>query len=112
MKSDKETFYANRGVERNKTPLKNIIYKVDVIQLKNPEDIENYQKYMFKDLGYLYLLWRYDTKSQLDILNIHGLVTPDELKQRIGEKQWSKLCQGKREFTIQRRIDGKNIPKK
>jgi hypothetical protein len=112
MKSEKETFYANRGVERNKTPLKNIIYTVEIVSLKNPEDSEKYQKYMFKDLGYLSLLWCYDTKYERECKNMHGLITPDELKQRIGEKQWSKFCQGKREFVIQRRIDGKKKKKK
>lgn len=101
--------YANRGVERNKKPLHNIVYKVEVSQLKNDVDKTDYEKFKFKDLGYLILLWKYEGG---DANFYHGLIEPDKLKLFIGEKQWSKFCQGKREFIVQRRIDGRNIPKK
>jgi len=29
-----------------------------------------------------------------------------------GDKQWGKFCNGKREFIVQRRVDGKNVPVK
>ena len=38
-----------------------------------------------------------------------GLMTREEVKGIIGEKQWSKFCQGKREFIVQRRFNNKNI---
>ncbi len=101
-------YFANRGVERNKNPLKNIIYKIEISQLKPDVDSTQYEQYKFKELGYICLYWSHEG----DDLNFsHGFITPDDLKQRIGEKQWSKFCQGKREFIIQRRIDGKNIKK-
>jgi hypothetical protein len=106
MKSDKETYFKNRGVKRNKRPLKNIVYMIDV----NPviKDMsEKYDKYKFKDLGYLVLTWKYDEKNSFNFF--HGFIEPEKLKELIGEKQWNKFCQGKREFIIQRRIDGKNI---
>lgn len=109
MKSEQSTFYANRGVERNKTPLKNILYRIIIHQLKEGTAEGNFIQYKFKDLGYLVLEWKHEDKN--DIWNFHGFVTPEGLKERLGEKQWSKFCQGKREFTIQRRINGKNIPK-
>lgn len=104
-------YFANRGVKRNKTPLSNIIYKIEISQLKDDMDITQFEKFKFKDLGYLTLLW---TKSKADKngefqWNWHGFITIDELKERIGENQYCKFCQGKREFIIQRRINGKNI---
>lgn len=107
---DKGKYYANRGVARNKTPLKNIVYLVEVSQLKDTTDKSQYEQYKFKDLGYLVLFWCYDTKYERENIKWHGFVTPDDLKKRIGNTQWSKFCQGKREFVIQRRIDGNNIP--
>jgi len=101
--------YANHGVARNKKPLHNIIYTVELSQLKNDVDKTDYEKFKFKDLGYLILLWKYEGKNSVQYY--HGLIEPDKLKLLIGgEKQWSKFCQGKREFIIQRRIDGKNTP--
>ena len=104
----KSKYYANRGVERNKKPLKNIVYKVEVIQLENGANGEDYEKYKFKEEGYLSLLWGYQSEKTR---NWHGFITPSELKEHIGEKQWAKFCNGKREFIIQRRINGGNVPK-
>lgn len=106
MKSDKEIFYKNRGVERNKTPLKNKVYWVEVSKLKDNVDLEEWEPYKYED-GYLILLWAYQND---DHRNWHGPVTPDELKELLGN-QWSKFRQGRREFIIQRRFDGKNIKK-
>lgn len=107
--SDPGKYFANRGVERNKKPLKNIYYEVEVKQLKEEADKESLAKYKFKDQGYLILLWWYEGKDP--IINQHGMITPGELKERIGVKQYAKFCQGKRVFIMQRRIDGKNIKK-
>lgn len=107
--------HANKGVERNKKPLQNIIYKVDVSQLKNKseDNLEKMDKYRFKDEGYLVLSWGYEKNiNKGDSFFWHGFITPDFLEELIGSKQWSKFCGGKREFTIQRRIDGKNISNK
>jgi len=96
--------FANKGVKRNKYPLNNIRYKIDIISLEGVDD--KLKKYKFKDLGYLVLYWN---KSKDDIWKYHGFITVSELKNKIGDKQYSKFCQGKREFIIQRRINKKNI---
>ena len=116
MTYDSTKYFANRGVERNKRPLKNIVYTAKVLPLSEfkinptPEDLARLEKYKFKDLGYLWLNWRHQEKKPLTYS--HGFVTSAELKEKIGVTQWSKFCQGKREFIIQRRVDGKNIKKK
>lgn len=97
--------YANRGVERNKKPLKNIVYEIELAQLNDDIDKNKYKKYKFKELGYLTLVWHYEEKNPI---KNWGVITPEELKQKIGVKQYAKFCQGKRKFIIQRRIDGKN----
>jgi hypothetical protein len=109
-------YYANRGVKRNKTRLPNIRYKVEISQLNpeilsNPEKLKEYEKYKFKDLGYLTIS---STKSLIDkygefFWSWHGFIGIDDLKILIGVKQYQKFCQGKREFIIQRRVNGKNI---
>jgi hypothetical protein len=109
--------HANKGVERNKKPLQNIVYKVEVSQLKPSIDeskIEEYSKYKFKDEGYLVLSWEYQKNYNKNNKSMkwHGFITPEDLKNLIGDKQWSKFCSGKREFIEQRRIDGKNVSKK
>ena len=105
----KEKYFANRGVNRTKSPIANIRYKIEIIsELKNKTNEKDYEKYKFKDLGYLTLLWN---KSKSEIWSWHGFITVEELKDKIGTKQYSKFCQGKREFIIQRRIDGKNTKK-
>lgn len=102
--------YANRGVERNKKPLKNIVYEIELSKLENVPDKAPYSEYRFKDLGYLVLYWWHEEKNP--IKNMHGFITAEYLKNCLGEKQYSKFCQGKRTFTIQRRINGKNKPMK
>lgn len=110
----KNKAFANRGVPRNKKPLKNIVYQIEVSQLKSSlisEEKEKYAQYKYKEEGYLILYWWYESKNPMR--NWHGFITPDELKELIGSKQWGKFVnQGKREFVIQRRENGKNIPKK
>lgn len=98
--------HANKGVPRNKKPLRNTIYTVTLNQLKADSDKDRYAKYMFKDKGYITLAW--ELQGSHGTRNWHGFVTPEDLKSIIGEEQWRKFCQGKREFTIQRRVNGKN----
>jgi hypothetical protein len=98
--------YQNRGVRRNKKPLKNIVYMVDIIQLKDESEADKYEQYRFNDSGYLLLSWKYE--SDRSVFQ-YGFITPQELRELIGDKQWSKFCNGKREFIAQRRVDNKNI---
>ncbi len=113
---DSTKYFANRGVARNKRPLKNKVYKVIVLPLSEfkstptEEDLVRYEKYKFKDKGYIFLHSHLEEKDP--IVSSHGMITPQDLKEKIGEKQWAKFCQGTREFIIQRRVDGKNIKKK
>lgn len=118
-KSDESTFYANRGVERNKKPLKNKVYLIELSKLERvkPEDLEKRKeelaKYKFKEEGYLVLNWQYEDLYNKNFgWNFHGYITPEDLKKKLGDKQWAKLCQGKRLFIIQRRVNGKNVKKK
>lgn len=106
--------HANRGVERNKKPLQNIVYLVEFSRIKPEAVTPDYDKYKFKELGYLTLSWQMEKQynKEPNCMNWHGLITPEELKERLGDKQWGKFCQGKRLFIMQRRIDGKNISKK
>lgn len=105
-----EKYYANRGVERNKKPLQNIIYKIEISTSDSISDKEGYNKYKFKELGYLHLSWQYEKTYNRDkYMNWHGFITPEDLKEKLGNTQWSKFCQGKRIFIIQRRVDGNNI---
>lgn len=107
---EKKKAIVNSGVERNKKQLRNIVYEVEVVQLKPDADKTKYEQYRFKELGYIVLFWWYEGKDYTKCL--HGFITPQYLKELIWEKQWAKFCNGKRQFIIQRRIDGKNIPKK
>ncbi len=104
--------YANKGVERNKKPLENIVYKITVSN-KSAYNFEKFQPYNFKELGYLILFWQYEKQynEEPTVMNWHGLIAPDELKKRLSKKQWDNFCQGERIFIIQRRIDWKNIKK-
>ena len=104
----KSKFFANRGLNRNKSPIANIRYQVEILpKLKDilSHEPEYYDKYKFKDLGYLLLL---SNKTKSVLWSAHGFITVEELKERIGLKQYSKFCQGKRDFIIQRRVNKKN----
>lgn len=115
---DSTKHFANRGLPRNKKPLKNIVYTVKVIpasdlKTKQPitqQDLERLSRYKFKELGYIVLQWNRQEKRPIKFG--HGFITPAELKEKIGLTQWAKFCQGKREFIIQRRVDGRNVKKK
>ena len=84
-------YFANRGVTRNKKPLKNIVYWFET---------PSYGKIA-------YCNWKYQSVNMIWVSE--GVMTYEEVKKIIGEKQWSKFRQGKREFIIQRRINNKNI---
>lgn len=90
-----------------KKPLNNIVYQIELSQLKPDTDKTKYEKYKFKELGYLVLYWWEEEKDP--IRNWHGFTTPDFLKELLGAKQYSKFCQGKRTFIVQRRINGNNL---
>lgn len=101
----------NRGVERNKKPLQNIVYKIELYKFDPLPD--DYAPYMFKNEGVISLCWQYERDlNKFGSWNFHGYITPDQLKERIGAKQWQKFCEGKRQFTVQRRVDGKNVKRK
>lgn len=105
--------FANKGVKRNKTPLQNIVIEIRIVEIK--EDtylniIETLEKYKYKDLGYL--VWYSDYEKDYNGVSCrfcHGYITPEELKEKLGVKQWMKFCNGKRKFIIQRRINHNNI---
>jgi len=104
--------FANKGVKRNKTPLQNIVIEIRVGKFKedNYSDIVKFlEKYKYKDLGYL--VWFSDYKKDYNGVYCrfcHGYITPEELKEKLGVKQWMKFCNGKRKFIIQRRVNHKN----
>lgn len=100
----KDKRYANLGVKRNKKPLQNILYKIELIQSDNLT-LENRVE-QYKDIGYIVLYWKYNNQKNW---NFHGIICPDYLKSKLSEKQWKKFCDGERNFIIQRRVDGKNI---
>jgi len=106
----KSRVIANYGIERNKKPLANIIYTIEVVsptQLKPSTDLSKLEEFKFKDLGYITITSEYEGKEESRAWN--GFRTPKYIQTLLGEKQWSKFCQGKRKFVIQRRYDGKNI---
>ena len=86
--------YANRGVARNKKPLRNIQYRFENAKPENDEE-----RFL--------LLWRYEGRSPWCFV---GPKSPEFIKGILSPKQWCRFRQGVREFTIQRRIDGHNVP--
>ena len=99
---------ANKRVKRNKKPLRNYVYKVELSKLKEGVIPENYRQYLFKEMGYVVLYWKYQGGDAS--FNFHGFITPENLRRHIGDEQYRKFCgEGKREFIVQRRFDGKNI---
>ena len=114
-----DKYYANRGVERNKKPLSNKMYKIEVIPASAFKDgvaPTDWEQYNFKDEGYLTLSWKYETSELMGSgWSWHGPITPEFLKtllNGLGKDQWGKFCTGKREFIEQRRVNGKNVNKK
>lgn len=80
-------YFVNKGVKRNKKPLRNLVYTVKLTQIEGKDE-----KYKYKDEGYIVLSWHYEGN---DVDNWHGFITPEDLKELIGLKQWGKFCQGK-----------------
>lgn len=105
-----KVYFKNKGIERNKKPLSNIVWEIEICQLTEDADKTKYEQYKFKDLGYLTLLWCYDRPNELR--NFHGFITVEQFKNKLGQKNYAKLCKGQRKFIIQRRINGKNVSKK
>lgn len=116
-RSSESIYYANCGVERNKKHLRNIEYRIDIIECgidRDPKEFKaEYAQYWFKDFGALVLSSRLEDSSMRpdEGFGWHGFVTPEYVKGLLGETQWSKFCQGKRRFVQQRRINGKNVKK-
>jgi hypothetical protein len=91
---------ANRGVPRNKKPLQNICYR--------------FEERKDGDATVYTMLWQYQRDlNKRGSWNFHGRVTEAEIMARIGPRGWQKFRGNKqREFIIQRREDGRNVPKK
>lgn len=110
-----QKYFANRGVARNKSRLPNLRIKVEIRKelsdMSDEDLIERYRDYKFKDEGYINVLWTksLDYKGQEPVWNLGTSVNVLKLKEILGTKRWSKFCQGKREFIIQRRVDGRNV---
>lgn len=103
MIADKGKIFANRGIPRNKKPLQNIIFWI------TEHDVE---PNLGKDVEY-YLEWQYEKLyKRYPMKNFSGRIELDYLRKFLSEKQWMKFRNGEREFIIQRRINGKNIPPK
>lgn len=96
--SDVNLFVGDQGC--GKSTLLNLIQKnhSDILVKLSEYTLNNGVETFFFDSERGYMCW-------------HGFVTPEEFKTTLEERQWMKLTQGKREFIIQRRIDGKNIKK-
>jgi len=77
----------------------NIVLKVELTQIK-PEKQEEYQPYKFKDLGYLLLLSNNEHDYKTKPYSWVGFITPQKLKNILGDKQYSEFSQGKRIFII------------
>jgi hypothetical protein len=92
--------HANRGVARNKRPLQNILYWFSEAAAEGGAER-------------FVLHWAYERDyNQHPVKNFHGTVTLEYIKSRLTPNQWAKFRQGQREFVKQRRVDGKNVPKK
>lgn len=95
MITDKDKVFANRGIPRNKKPLQNIIFWITEKETE------------------IYLEWQYEKLyNQYPQKNFSGKIDEMYLKNWLSEKQWMKFRNGEREFIIQRRVNGKNIPPK
>lgn len=91
--------HANRGVARNKRPLQNVLY-----WLSDATPVDGAARFV--------LHWAYERDyHRHPVKNFHGIVSEDDIRQRLTDNQWAKFRQGERAFVRQRRVDGKNIPK-
>jgi len=76
---------------------KNIVYEIELGQLKPTVDKSKLEQYKYED-GYLILHWSYEGANSERFW--HGFVTPEELKEVIGPEQYEKFKKGKRKFII------------
>ena len=89
--------HANRGVERNKKPLQNILYKIE-------------NRTVNDELKHI-LYWAYVKDfHRHEIWFLHDYVESEGIRARLSAKQWCKFCRGDRNFVIQRRVNGRNVP--
>lgn len=84
--------YANRGIERNKKPLQNILYWIE----------ESNNKYV------LYSAYEKDYNKGM-MRFYHGFVTLEQIKSKLTQNQWCKFKQGIRFFIHQRRENNRNV---
>ena len=92
--------HANRGVERNKKPLQNVLYWLS----DAPAAEDGTERFV--------LHWAYERDyNRHPTKNFHGTVTAADMKARLTPNQWAKFRQGERVFVRQRRVDGKNVKK-
>lgn len=110
--------FANKGIERNKKPLKNIYYilKKHIPNLDNKfiDLIEYNKKFKLDDtVGYIKILWGYEG-ANIDYWSYQ--IDLDYVKKQVSEKQWAKCMDAFKnknvseyKLIVQRRIDGKNI---
>lgn len=79
----------------------NLYIRVKLIKLDaEMEGIKDYEPYKFKELGYLTLYKNTDLTRNWQF---DGFITVDKLKELIGN-QYSKFCQGKRDFVVQKQL--------
>lgn len=105
MKMNPRNFKKNL---RDKRPVKDIYFKVIVIALKDELENKNYERYLYKDIGYLTLKWSEKAK---DYENYHGFITIEHLKKLLGRKQWVNFLRGKRAFVVPTNIYIKSLSK-
>lgn len=112
--------FANKGVRRNKKPLKNIYYiirkHVPNLHSSFISDAEYDSKFKINDdIGYVKILWGYEG---IDVDYWSFQVDLNYVKNQVSSKQWSKCMDAFKnkdateyKLIVQRRIDGKNKSK-
>ena len=80
---------------------KRVAYEIEIVQLKSTigeEQRLSYEKYKFKDKGYLAMHWYWVKRQKTK--HYHGLITVEELKNFIGKDNYPKFCQGQTLFIV------------
>ncbi len=102
-------YFANKNIPRNKKPLKNIEYWIEVKKVNRSKDAPISEQYITENDTFLTLRWRYQGERNWCF---DGLVTKEKIKGLLTNKQYSDFCQNKRfRFIKQRRFDKSNIVK-
>jgi hypothetical protein len=112
--------HANFGVKRNKKPLQNLVYKIEVmteeemwLDFRESDEVfeERFSEYKFSEGTYAVLKYQYEKNlnERPNIWNSKGFITEKDLRIKLEGNNWSRFRQGQRIFTIQRRKDGKNL---